>query len=65
MTNLTSFTRDSEGKQVVSMKFDDPDSSVSLDSRDYPPNTSVAVTIDDQALNVDPTSEDTWYLEHW
>ena len=34
-----------------------------MDSRDYPPNTSVAVTIDDQALNVDPTSEDTWYLD--
>ena len=44
------------------MEYDDPDSSVGLDRANYPKNTGVVVTIDDQALNVDPTSEDTWYL---
>ena len=48
------------GDQTVSMEFDDPDSGVSLDRANYPQNTGVVITIDDQALNVDPTSEDTW-----
>ena len=47
-------------KQTVSMEYDDPDSGVSLDRMDYPRNTGVVITIDDQALNVDPTSEDSW-----
>ena len=44
------------------MEYDDPDSSASLDRTDYPQNTGVAITLNDQALNVDPTSEDTWFL---
>ena len=40
------------------MELDDPDSSVSLDRANYPQNTDVVITIDDQALNVDPTGED-------
>ena len=48
------------GDQTVSMEYDNPDSGVSLDRTDYPQNTGVVITIDDQALNVDPTSEDKW-----
>ena len=48
--------------QTVSMEYDDPDSSVSLDRTDYPKNTGVGITLNDQAMNVDPTSEDTWFL---
>ena len=43
------------GDQTVSMEYDDPDSGVSLDRSNYPQNTGVVITIDDQALNVDPT----------
>ena len=48
------------GDQVVSMEYDDPDSGISLDRANYPKNTGVVITLDDQALNVDPTDEDTW-----
>ena len=48
--------------QTVSMEYDDPDSGVSLDRSNYPQNTGVAITIDDQAMNVDPTGDDTWVL---
>ena len=44
------------------LDLDNPDSSVSLDRANYPQNTGVVITIDDQALNVDPTSEDTWWF---
>ena len=50
------------GEQTVTLELDDPDSGVSLDRSNYPQNTGVAVTIDDQAMNVDPTGEDTWFL---
>ena len=49
-------------EQSVTLELDDPDVSVSLDRTNYPRNTDVAVTIDDMAMNVDPTSEDTWFL---
>ena len=42
------------GTQVVSMEYDDPASSVSLDRSSYPQNTDVEITLDHQALNVDP-----------
>ena len=48
------------GNEKVSMEYDDPNSGASLDRTAYPRNTGVVVTIDDQALNVDPTAEDTW-----
>ena len=54
--------RGAPDEQAVSMKFGDPDASVGLDGVDYAPGASVAITIDDYALNVDPTSEDVWYL---
>ena len=50
------------GDQTVTLDLDNPDSSVSLDRTNYPRNTGVVATIDDQALNVDPTSEDTWWF---
>ena len=48
--------------QTVSMELDDPDSGASLDRSNYPQNTGVVVTIDHQSLNVDPTSEDSWFF---
>ena len=50
------------GDQVVSMTYDDPTSDVSLDRNEYPQMSNVVITIDDLALNVDPTTEDVWYL---
>ena len=50
------------GDQTVSMEYDDPDTSISLDRSNYPRNTGIAITIDDQTMNVDPTSEDSWFL---
>ena len=50
------------GDQTVTLDLDNPDSSVSLDRTNYPRNTGVVATIDDQALNVDPTREDTWWF---
>ena len=48
--------------QTVTLELDDPDSGISLDRSNYPQNTDVVVTIDHQTLNVDPTSEDSWFL---
>ena len=50
----------STGDQTVSMEYDNPDSGVSLDRTNYPQNTDVVITIDDQAMNVDPTGGDVW-----
>ena len=50
------------GDQTVTLEADDPDVGVSLDRSNYPQNTDVIITIDDQALNVDPTGEDAWYF---
>ena len=50
------------GDETVSMELDDPDYGISLDRANYPQDTGVVITIDDQALNVDPTGEDTWYF---
>ena len=48
--------------QTVQLELDDPDSGISLDRTNYPRNTDVVATIDHQSLNVDPTSEDSWFL---
>ena len=50
------------GDQTVTLELDDPDSGISLNNANYPRNTGVVATIDDMALNVDPTGEDTWIL---
>ena len=44
----------------MTLDLDDPASGLSLDRNNYPQNTGVVATIDDQALNVDPTGEDAW-----
>ena len=48
--------------QTVTLDLDDPDSGVSLDRTNYSQGTDVIATIDDQALNVDPTDTDTWFF---
>ena len=50
------------GDQTVSMEYDDPDSGVSLDRETYPQGTGVVITLDDMALNVDPTDADVWWF---
>ena len=50
------------GDQTVTLELGNPDVSVSTDRSNYPQNTDVVVTIDDLALNVDPTGDDTWYI---
>ena len=44
------------------MEYDDPDSGVSLDRETYPQGTGVVITLDDMALNVDPTDADVWWF---
>ncbi len=48
------------GDQTVTLDIDNPASGLSLDRNNYPQNTGVVATIEDQALNVDPTGKDTW-----
>ncbi len=48
------------GDQTVTLTADDPSSDAGLDRNSYPQNTEVEISIDDLALNVDPTSVDSW-----
>ena len=48
--------------QTVTLDLDDPASGISLDRANYPQNTDVVATIEDQALNVDPTGADEWWF---
>ena len=61
MATLMSSTRGQEATRLYRMELDDPDSGISLDRSNYPQNTDVVATIDDQALNVDPTGADEWW----
>lgn len=47
-------------QETVTLEFDDPSESHSLDRTKYPQGAHVLVTIEDFALNIDPTDEDTW-----
>ena len=58
-----SSTRAQEATRPYPWNYDNPDSGVSLDRNNYPQNTDVVITIDDQALNVDPTSDG--YMDLW
>ena len=49
--------------EVVTLELDDPASGVSLDRNSYSRNTAVAITLDDMALNVDPTDDDVWTFD--
>ena len=51
------------GDQTVTLDLDDPASGVSLDRSSYSRNTQVEITLDDMALNVDPTDEDVWRFD--
>ena len=48
--------------QTVTLDLDDTSAGVSLDRTNYSQGTDVVITIDDQALNVDPTDTDTWFF---
>ena len=48
--------------QTVTLDLDEADYNIGLDRSNYPQNSYVVVTIDDQALNVDPTGEDNWWF---
>ena len=49
--------------ETVTLEFDDPSESHSLDREKYPRGAHVLVTIEDYALNIDPTDEDTWAFD--
>ncbi len=51
------------GDQTVTLDLDNPASGVSLDRNSYPQNTAVEITLDDMALNVDPTDDDVWRFD--
>ena len=48
--------------QTVTLDLDEADYNIQLDRSNYPQNSYVVITIDDQALNVDPTGEDNWWF---
>ena len=49
------------GTQISTLTFDDADSpGLSLDRSIYPAGAQVHVTIEDNRLNIDPTSDDIW-----
>ena len=49
------------GTQISSLTYDDVDSpGLSLDRSTYPVGAQVHVTIEDNRLNIDPTSDDIW-----
>ena len=47
-------------RETVSLMFTDPQEIVSLDRGKYPRGASVHISIEDYALNIDPTDEDVW-----
>ena len=51
------------GQQTVTLTYDDPSESHSLNSERYPQSAHVLVTINDYALNIDPTDEDMWAFD--
>ena len=51
------------GQQTVTLTLDDPSESHSLNSERYPQSAHVLVTINDYALNIDPTDEDMWAFD--
>ncbi len=50
-------------RQTVTLTFDDPSESHSLDRQKYPQGAHVHITLEDYALNIDPTDEDTWVFD--
>ncbi len=50
-------------RQTVTLTFDDPSESHSLDRTKYPQGAHVHIELMDYALNIDPTDEDTWVFD--
>ena len=60
-TNIEIQYNKAGGTQISSLTYDDVDSpGLSLDRSIYPSGAQVHVTIEDNRLNIDPTSDDTW-----
>ena len=50
-------------QESVTLTFDDPSESHSLDRQKYPQGAHVHIALMDYALNIDPTDEDTWVFD--
>ena len=50
-------------RQTVTLTFDDPSESHTLDRQKYPQRAHVHIALTDYALNIDPTDEDTWVFD--
>ena len=60
-TNIEIEYNKAGGTQTSALTYDDVDSpGLSLDRSIYPPDAQVHVTIEDNRLNIDPTSDDIW-----
>ena len=50
-------------REAVTLTFDDPSESHTLDRQKYPQGAHVHIELTDYALNIDPTDEDTWVFD--
>jgi hypothetical protein len=50
-------------QESVTLTFDDPSESHTLDRQKYPQRAHVQIELTDYALNIDPTDEDTWVFD--
>ncbi len=50
-------------QESVTLTFDDPSESHTLDRQKYPQGAHVHIALMDYALNIDPTDEDTWVFD--
>ena len=50
-------------QESVTLTFDDPSESHTLDRQKYPRSAHVHIALMDYALNIDPTDEDTWVFD--
>ncbi len=50
-------------QETVTLTFDDPSESHTLDRQKYPQRAHVHIALTDYALNIDPTDEDTWVFD--
>ena len=50
-------------REAVTLTFDDPSESHTIDRQKYPQRAHVHIELMDYALNIDPTDEDTWVFD--
>ena len=50
-------------REAVTLTFDDPSESHTIDRQKYPQRAHVHLELMDYALNIDPTDEDTWVFD--